>query len=619
MTIEDPLPLESGARLPGVRLAYETWGQRAADGSNAVLVLHALTGDSHVAGPAGPGHPTPGWWDALVGPGRALDTDRWFVVAPNVLGGCQGSTGPSSPGPDGAPWGSRFPYLTVRDQVAAEAALADALSIERWAAVIGGSVGGMRALEWAVGRPERTGSLLVLAAPAAASAEQIAWGSVQIEAIRSDPGWRGGDYHHAPPGAGPHRGLGQARRIAHITYRSEPELAARFGREPQPGEEPGRGGRYQVESYLDHHAGKLVRRFDAGSYVALTGAMNGHDVGRGRGGVERALRRAELPALVAGVDSDRLYPLSQQRQLAELLPGCDGLRTVESPYGHDGFLIETDQVASLVRELERITGRGAEPLVDGVTAGGRLLAADGPLLCVGAVLPDALRTERLLWFHSVNAGTDPLLAAGPWPAGALLTRTVGRMGERIAQYVLGWVLAECQAVPEYVAQHARAEWRRLPTELVAGQTALVYGTGRIGGAVAGLLRSCGVRTVGVGRTSAPARSAASTRVTPCPPISTGSASGRNPAALTATVTEPGTSSPNANSPAPPEVPVARTSPRTSVTMTIAPSTGVPDSAALTVPASPLVPESRMSKASGSGPTTTVDACGWKPSAEAIRT
>ncbi|MFD3740342.1 hydroxyacid dehydrogenase [Streptomyces sp. CB00316] len=158
------------------------------------------------------------------------------------------------------------------------------------------------------------------------------------------------------------------------------------------------------------------------------------------------------------------------------------------------LLVAPELSASLVRELERITGRGAEPLGDGEAAG-------GPLLCVGAALPDALRTDRLLWFHSVNAGTDPLLAAGPWPAGALLTRTVGRMGERIAQYVLGWVLAECQNVPEYAAQHARAEWRRLPSELVAGQTALVYGTGRIGGAVAGLLRGCGVRTVGVARTA----------------------------------------------------------------------------------------------------------------------
>ncbi|MDQ0982896.1 homoserine O-acetyltransferase [Streptomyces sp. V2I9] len=362
--IGDPLPLESGARLPGVCLAYETWGRRAVDGSNAVLLLHALTGDSHAAGPAGPGHPTPGWWDALVGPGRALDTDRWYVVAPNVLGGCQGSTGPSSPGPDGVPWGSRFPYLSVRDQVAAEAALADVLGIDRWAAVVGGSMGGMRALEWAVSRPGRTGALLVLAAPAAASAEQIAWGSVQVGAIRSDPRWRGGDYHRAAPGDGPHRGLGQARRIAHITYRSEPELAARFGREAQPGEEPPRGGRYRVESYLDHHADKLVRRFDAGSYVALTEAMNGHDVGRGRGGIARALRRAELPALVAGVDSDRLYPPAQQERLAALLPGADGAHTIASPCGHDGFLVETEQVGALVRELLARTGlpRQAPPV-----------------------------------------------------------------------------------------------------------------------------------------------------------------------------------------------------------------------------------------------------------------
>ncbi|WP_354388139.1 homoserine O-acetyltransferase MetX [Streptomyces atratus] len=351
VTLRRPTALESGGSLPGVRLAYETWGSLAADGANAVLVLHALTGDSHVAGPAGPGHPTTGWWDALIGPGRALDTDRWFVVAPNVLGGCQGSTGPSSRRPGGAHWGGDFPDLTVRDQVTAEAELADELGIGRWAAVIGGSMGGMRALEWAVSRPDRTGSLLVLAAPAAASAEQIAWGAVQISAIRTDPGWRGGHYHSASPGNGPHHGLGLARRIAHVTYRSEPELGTRFGRKAQAGEDPGRGGRYQVESYLDHHAAKLVQRFDAGSYVTLTAAMNGHDVGRGRGGIAQALRRARMPALVSGVDSDRLYPLAQQAELAALLPGADRLRTVESPYGHDGFLIETGQVGALVREL----------------------------------------------------------------------------------------------------------------------------------------------------------------------------------------------------------------------------------------------------------------------------
>jgi homoserine O-acetyltransferase len=282
-----------------------------------------------------------------------LDTERWFVVAPNVLGGCQGSTGPSSRRPGGAVWGGDFPYLTVRDQVSAEAILADALGISRWAAVVGGSMGGMRALEWAVSRPERTGSLLVLAAPAAASAEQIAWGCVQISAIRSDPGWRDGHYHEAPPGSGPYRGLGLARRIAHVTYRSEPELGSRFGAEPQPGEHPWRGGRYRIESYLDHHAAKLVSRFDAGSYVLLTEAMNGHDIGRGRGSAARALHRAGMPAIVAGVETDRLYPLAQQAELAALLPGADRLRVLESPYGHDGFLIETGQVGSLVEELLR--------------------------------------------------------------------------------------------------------------------------------------------------------------------------------------------------------------------------------------------------------------------------
>ncbi|MFF4751051.1 homoserine O-acetyltransferase MetX [Streptomyces sp. NPDC002514] len=344
-----PLPLEAGGELPDVRLAFETWGRLAPDGGNAVLVLHALTGDSHVGGAAGPGHPTPGWWDALVGPGLALDTDRWFVVAPNVLGGCQGSTGPASARPDGRTWGGSFPFLTQRDQVAAEAALADALGVHRWALVVGGSMGGMRAVEWAVAHPERTGALLLLATTAAASAEQIAWAGGQLHAIRSDPHWQGGDYHDT--GRGPHTGLGLARRLAHVTYRSEPELGVRFGRAAQSGEDPWRGGRYQIESYLDHHAAKLVRRFDAASYVVLTEAMNAHDVGRDRGGVRAALGRVRARTLVAGVGSDRLYPLAQQAELSALIPAADRLRVIESPYGHDGFLIETEQVAALVREI----------------------------------------------------------------------------------------------------------------------------------------------------------------------------------------------------------------------------------------------------------------------------
>jgi len=352
-------------------MAYQTWGTLSAAKDNAILVLHALTGDSHVCGPAGPGHPTPGWWDALVGPGRGLDTNRWYVVAPNVLGGCQGTTGPSSAQPDsagaGSPgqhparagsrrtgvpaWGSRFPRLTVRDQVAAEVLLADALGITAWAGVLGGSMGGMRALEWAVTHPERVRSVLLLASPAAASAEQIALSSAQVQAIELDPGWQGGDYYAAGPGQGPHRGLGVARRIAQVSYRSEFELAARFGRAGQDGEDPRGGGRFAIESYLDHHADKLARRFDAGSYVALTRAMNTHDVGRGRGGTAAALRRITARTLVAGIDSDRLYPLAQQEELAAGIASAGSVRVLHSPYGHDGFLIEAEHVGALVREL----------------------------------------------------------------------------------------------------------------------------------------------------------------------------------------------------------------------------------------------------------------------------
>jgi homoserine O-acetyltransferase len=225
--------------------------------------------------------------------------------------------------------------------------LARALAIDRWALVVGGSMGGMRPLECAVSHPERTRALLLLATTAAASAEQIAWAHIQLHAIRSDPRWRGGDYHDAGHGLGPHTGLG----LAHVTYRSEPELQVRFGRTPQGTEDPRNGGRYQVESYLDHHAAKLVPRFDAGSYVTLAEAMNSHDVGRGRSGTRAALSRVTARILVAGVDSDRLYPLRQQAELAAGIPTADQVRVVESPYGHDGFLIEVEQVAALMSEL----------------------------------------------------------------------------------------------------------------------------------------------------------------------------------------------------------------------------------------------------------------------------
>jgi homoserine O-acetyltransferase len=343
------LLLEGGTTLPGVHVAYETWGRLNSARDNAVLICHALTGDSHVVGPAGPGQPTPGWWNGLIGSGRYVDPDDWFVVAANVLGGCRGTTGPSTAAPDGRPWGSRFPAITIRDQVAAEAALADALGIDRWSAVIGGSMGGMRALEWPLLYPERVGTAIVLASTGYASADQIAWCAPQLAAITSDPSWHGGDYYGT--GESPVAGLGIARRIAHVTYRSEYELAARFGRSAQPGEDPFTGGRYAVESYLDHHAAKLARRFDPGSYVVLTRAMNTHDITRGRGDLPSALARLKARLVVAAVDSDRLYPPALSAELVAAHPPAGPLRTITSPYGHDGFLIELDQVGSLIADV----------------------------------------------------------------------------------------------------------------------------------------------------------------------------------------------------------------------------------------------------------------------------
>jgi homoserine O-acetyltransferase/O-succinyltransferase len=356
LDLAGPLVLETGRELPSIRVAYETWGTLSPARDNAVLVLHALTGDSHLAGATGPGHRSPGWWDAVVGPGLPLDPARWFVVCPNVLGGCQGTTGPSSTAPDGRPWGSRFPQITVRDQVAVESRLADALGIDRWAAVIGGSMGGMRALEWLVESPDRVGAGLVLAVGAAASADQIGLQTAQLHSIWADPHFAGGDFYEAADGDGPHRGLGVARRIAHLSYRSEGELAERFGRRAQGDGDVLDGGRYAVQSYLDHHADKLALRFDAGSYVALTQAMNTHDVGRDRGGLPAALGRIASPLVVAGIDSDRLYPLYLQEEIAAQVTTCDGLRVVSSPYGHDGFLVESKAVGALIDETLALAG-----------------------------------------------------------------------------------------------------------------------------------------------------------------------------------------------------------------------------------------------------------------------
>jgi homoserine O-acetyltransferase len=356
LAADRPFALEGGGFLRQIDLAFETWGTLDARAGNAVLVCHALTGDSHAAGPLAPGHPAPGWWDGLIGPGRALDTDRFYVVCVNVLGGCQGTTGPASAHPDdGRPYGSRFPVVSVRDMVRTQASVADHLGIRHWLSVVGGSLGGMQALEWGVMFPDRVRSLVPIATTAAASAQQIAYGTIGRKAIALDPNWRGGDYYSAAPGDGPHEGLAVARGLAQITYRSDDVFTDRFGREPvEPLDGFSLWQRFEVERYLEYHGDKLVRRFDANTYLLLSKAMDLHDVGRGRGGIEAALARITVPVLSMGIPSDTLYPTYQQLAL------CDALRTsgvrwtyteIDSPHGHDAFLLELDQVGAALTDF----------------------------------------------------------------------------------------------------------------------------------------------------------------------------------------------------------------------------------------------------------------------------
>lgn len=334
--------LESGDVLPGVRIAYQEWGERNAADSNAVLVNHALTGWADVTG----------WWPSMVGPGMPFDTDRYYVVCPNVIGGCQGSTGPASIAPDGKPWGSRFPRITVRDQVAAEVAFSDALGIKRYVLSVGPSLGGMRALEWAVMHPDRVGAICVIGSGAASTGDQIGTASIQTRAIKTDPNFCGGDYYDDP--VGPAEGLGIARRIAHLTYRTDYEMDVRFGHSLQPDGT----GRWSVESYLDHQAAKLAKRFDANTYLVLVDVMNTHDIGRGRGGVEAALGSIQVPVQAVAIDTDRLFPPSLQQQIADYAGKGEQLITLHSPFGHDGFLIEVEGVGNAVRHSLKLGDKG---------------------------------------------------------------------------------------------------------------------------------------------------------------------------------------------------------------------------------------------------------------------
>lgn len=361
---DHPFALEGGGALSDVTVAYETWGTLAGDASNAVLLCHAWTGDSHAAGRAGRGHAAPGWWDGMVGPGKPIDTDRWFVVCANVLGGCQGSTGPASPHPvDGRPYGSRFPVITIRDIVRAQARLTTHLGIDAWHSVIGGSMGGMQVLEWAITYPDRVRSIVPIAACMQATAQQIAWGAIGRRAIRLDPRWRSGDYYDAEPGDGPWEGLSVARQVAQVTFRSDNVFTDRFGRDLAEREEFGDTfdlwQRFEVERYLDYHGEKLVRRFDTNSYLLIGKAMDLHDVARNRGTLEHAMARITGPSLAIGISSDMLYPAYQQRMIHEMIAAqgnSSWYHEVDSPHGHDAFLTNLDQLAEPITKFLEVVG-----------------------------------------------------------------------------------------------------------------------------------------------------------------------------------------------------------------------------------------------------------------------
>lgn len=345
LRLDGPLELEGGGALQEVTVAFESWGELAPDGGNAVLVCHALTGSAH-AGGAG------GWWEPLIGPGRALDTRRLFVVCPNLLGGCYGTTGPTSRDPrTGRAFGPAFPLVTPRDMVAAQAALLDGLGVETLAAVVGGSLGGMLVWQWLVDHPARVRRAVPIASTPRATAWTIGLNAVAREAILGDPRWNG-----ASPSAG-FRGLDLARRIAMLSYRSPAELEARFGRRVRGepfGTVPGRGAAWEVAGYLRRHGEKLVERFDPSSYLALTDAMDRHDVARGFGDLSRALAQVRSRVLAIGISSDVLFPPSDLAEAVRLLrrAGADArYAELESIHGHDAFLIEHDALGRLLADF----------------------------------------------------------------------------------------------------------------------------------------------------------------------------------------------------------------------------------------------------------------------------
>jgi len=354
ITFDRQLRLQSGATLRPITLAYETYGTLNEDRSNAILVCHALSGDAHVAGQHSPDDRKPGWWDEAVGPGKAFDTDRYFVICSNVIGGCSGSTGPSSINPEtGKPYGLAFPVVTVADMVEVQGWLVEALGIPSLLSVTGGSMGGMQAVQWTVSFPERVRSAIVLASTARTSAQSIALNEVPRQAIYADPNWNQGDYYGTEP---PNAGLAVARMIGHITYLSETSMREKFGRRLQERERYGYdfATDFQVESYLKYHGNRFTARFDANSFLYITKAIDYFDLSLGRADLAEAFTGVQAKFLVLSYSSDWLFPPEQSEELVRALlrNGIDATYLeIQSDYGHDAFLLEVERLGELARDF----------------------------------------------------------------------------------------------------------------------------------------------------------------------------------------------------------------------------------------------------------------------------
>ena len=347
----DSLSLDGGARLAPVDVAYETYGRLNERKTNAILVLHAFSGDAHAAGIS---HETgkPGWWDNMIGPGKGFDTDRYFVICANVLGGCRGTTGPSSVSPDtGCPFAMSFPVITIGDMVRLQKMLIDWFGIGRLLAVTGGSMGGMQALKWAVDYPEQVVTAIPIASTTRHSAQQIAFNEVGRQAIMADPDWNGGNYYGKQP---PARGLAVARMVGHITYMSDESMREKFGRRLQDKETFSFGFDvdFEVESYLRYRGSQFVNRFDANSYLYITKAMDYFDLTDGQGTLGAVLERARARFLVISFSSDWLYPSYQSQEMVRALRSRNrdvAYVELQSNYGHDSFLVDVAEQAELVR------------------------------------------------------------------------------------------------------------------------------------------------------------------------------------------------------------------------------------------------------------------------------